>query len=178
MPCTYKNQLQGLLTHEDATKSIKLAEQSTKMAKESIILTAESTKLTAESKKLAEKMKRLAQQTKKLTKRAVKDSSSMKTIAIMTMLFLPGTFFAALFSVPMLKRDSVDIVQRKFWVYWVCTIPTTLFVFAVWWFRIMRHDPVKALRDDDNDDDDEKSEMSTETGEMSTETIPVGPERV
>ncbi|KAF2830362.1 hypothetical protein CC86DRAFT_452807 [Ophiobolus disseminans] len=35
-----------------------------------------------------------------------KDTSSMKTIAIMTMIFLPATFFAALFSVPLLQWDQ------------------------------------------------------------------------
>ena len=125
MPFTYNNQLQGLLTHEDATKSIKLAEQSTKLAEQS-------TNLTAESKKVAEETKKLAEETSKLTEQAVKDSSAMKTTAIMTMLFLPGTFFAALFSLPLLKWDGSDVVQKRFWVYWAFTIPTTLFVFAAW----------------------------------------------
>ncbi|KAH8173346.1 corA-like mg2+ transporter protein [Sarocladium implicatum] len=54
-----------------------------------------------------------------------RDGSSMKTIAIMTMAFLPGTFFAAFFSMPMRKDDA-------FWIYWVCAIPATAMVFVLW----------------------------------------------
>ena len=68
----------------------------------------------------------------KLTGKAVKDSSAMKTIAVMTMLFLPGTFFAAVFSMPVLKWDESDVIQKFFWVYWAVTLPTTLVVLITW----------------------------------------------
>ncbi|CAH0050559.1 unnamed protein product [Clonostachys solani] len=61
-----------------------------------------------------------------------RDSSSMKTVAIMTMAFLPGTFFAALFSMPLLQWDGSRIVQDGFWVYLAWTIPVTLLVFGLW----------------------------------------------
>jgi len=60
------------------------------------------------------------------------DSMSMKTIAIMTMGFLPATFYAALFSVPSLQWDQPSIIGSRFWVYWAFTIPTTMLVFVVW----------------------------------------------
>jgi hypothetical protein len=56
----------------------------------------------------------------------------MKTVAIMTMAFLPGTFFAALFSMPLLQWDGSRIVQDGFWVYLAWTIPVTLLVFGLW----------------------------------------------
>lgn len=57
----------------------------------------------------------------------------MKTISIMTMLFLPGTYFAALFSMPTLQwGDASSIVRGRFWIYWAFTIPTTCCVFLVW----------------------------------------------
>jgi hypothetical protein len=55
-------------------------------------------------------------------KAAKEDSSAMKTIAIMTMAFLPATFFAALFALP----------SPQWWVYWTYTLPTTVLVFAIW----------------------------------------------
>ncbi|KAK3367287.1 hypothetical protein B0T24DRAFT_533967 [Lasiosphaeria ovina] len=61
-----------------------------------------------------------------------RDSSSMKTVAIMTMAFLPATFFAALFAVPSLHWDQSVVVQDTFWVYWAFTLPTTLAVFVIW----------------------------------------------
>ncbi|OTA95386.1 hypothetical protein M434DRAFT_69401 [Hypoxylon sp. CO27-5] len=61
-----------------------------------------------------------------------RDSSSMKTIAIMTMAFLPATFFAALFAVPSLRWEESKVIQSKFWVYWAFTLPTTALIFCIW----------------------------------------------
>ncbi|RYC59575.1 hypothetical protein CHU98_g6629 [Xylaria longipes] len=74
----------------------------------------------------------LAKASKELAEAAKKDSSSMKSIAIMTMLFLPGTYFAALWAVPSLKWGQPDIIQPDFWWYWAFTGPSTLIIFAVW----------------------------------------------
>ncbi|KAI0517820.1 hypothetical protein F5B22DRAFT_101454 [Xylaria bambusicola] len=67
-----------------------------------------------------------------LAESAKRDTASMKTIAVMTMAFLPGTFFAALFSVPSLRWDREFVVTERFWVYWVFTLPVTAFVFLIW----------------------------------------------
>jgi FtsH-binding integral membrane protein len=75
--------------------------------------------------KLADASKQLAQSMKK-------DSSAMKTVAIMTMAFLPATFFAALFAVLSLQWDKPGVVQDKFWIYWAFTLPSTAFVFIAW----------------------------------------------
>ncbi|KAN0115485.1 hypothetical protein V8E51_005029 [Hyaloscypha variabilis] len=75
--------------------------------------------------KLADASKQLAQSMKK-------DNSAMKTVAIMTMAFLPATFFAALFAVPSLQWDKPGVVQDKFWIYWAFTLPSTAFVFIAW----------------------------------------------
>ena len=48
------------------------------------------------------------------------------------MLFLPGTFFAALFALPSLKWDESNVIQEKFWVYWAVTLPATALVFIIW----------------------------------------------
>src|SRR5262245_53492423 len=53
-----------------------------------------------------------------------KDSTAMKTVAVMTMVFLPATFFAALFAVPTLKWDEDTVVQKKFYIYFAFTLPT------------------------------------------------------
>ena len=52
----------------------------------------------------------------------------MKTIAVLTMLFLPATFVAALFSMPCLAWDQPE----KFSLYWACVVPITVVTFAVW----------------------------------------------
>ena len=63
-----------------------------------------------------------------------KDSASMKTIALMTMIFLPGTFFAALFAIPTLDWEAPGVIQGKFWVYWAFTIPSTLIIGFTWYW--------------------------------------------
>ncbi|RYO86805.1 hypothetical protein DL766_000155 [Monosporascus sp. MC13-8B] len=67
---------------------------------------------------------------------STRDSSSMKTVAIMTMAFLPGTFFAALLAIPSFDWGPA---RERFWVYWALTIPTTVLVLIVWGLLINRH---------------------------------------
>jgi FtsH-binding integral membrane protein len=68
------------------------------------------------------------------------DSTSMKTIAMMTMCFLPATFFAALFAVPSLQWDKPTVIGSRFWVYWAVTIPTTILVFVIWFGMMYREE--------------------------------------
>lgn len=56
----------------------------------------------------------------------------MKTIAVMTMAFLPATFFAALFAIPSLDWKSDTVVQSNHWIYWAFTVPATGLVFLIW----------------------------------------------
>lgn len=63
-----------------------------------------------------------------LASAARRDSSAMKSIAVLTMAFLPGTFFAALFSMPSLGWDQ----PRYFPLYWAYTIPFTVLTFIIW----------------------------------------------
>jgi hypothetical protein len=74
----------------------------------------------------------LATASTNLTTEMKKDSAAMKTIAIMTMAFLPSTFFAALFSIPSLKWDEPRVIQDNFWIYWAFALPSTIMVFLVW----------------------------------------------
>lgn len=69
---------------------------------------------------------------------ARKDASAMKTLAVMSMLLLPGTFIAALFAIPSLRWDRADIIGPNFWMFWAMAIPLTVVVFIVWFF--LNHD--------------------------------------
>ncbi|KAA6409105.1 MAG: hypothetical protein FRX48_07449 [Lasallia pustulata] len=70
----------------------------------------------------------------------------MKKIALITVLFLPGTFVATLFYMSMFdwKRSPSpsSITTRPqvslfLWIYWVITVPFTLFVLLAWriWWK-------------------------------------------
>lgn len=76
----------------------------------------------------------------------MRDSTVMKTIAVLTTLFLPGTFVATFFSMTMFNWSNTTgngngssdssgaVVSPYLWVYWVITIVLTLFVMVLWVF--------------------------------------------
>ncbi|KAL3427652.1 hypothetical protein PVAG01_01161 [Phlyctema vagabunda] len=68
----------------------------------------------------------------------LRDSSSMKTIAVLTMVFLPGTFICSFFSMTMFNwnnQPNEPLVSSYIWVYFVAMVPLTLLVLAVWWWK-------------------------------------------
>jgi membrane protein DedA with SNARE-associated domain len=50
----------------------------------------------------------------------------MKTIAALTMVFLPGTFLASVFSMPMLEGAKLSL-------YVAIVVPLTVAVVGCWW---------------------------------------------
>ncbi|KAN0069527.1 hypothetical protein V8E54_012542 [Elaphomyces granulatus] len=68
----------------------------------------------------------------KLTQR---DSVNMRIIAAVTLVFLPGTFTATLFSTSFFNFNAGitdPVMSWWFWLYWVVTVSLTLFVLAAW----------------------------------------------
>ncbi|WZH50255.1 uncharacterized protein QYS62_011499 [Fusarium acuminatum] len=63
---------------------------------------------------------------------SIDQGESMKTIAVVTMVFLPGTFLATLWAVPSLQWDQTPVIKSNFWVYWVFALPFTAFVLVIW----------------------------------------------
>ncbi|KAH9990544.1 hypothetical protein F4779DRAFT_256649 [Xylariaceae sp. FL0662B] len=80
---------------------------------------------------------------------STRDSSSMKALAVITAVFLPGEYIGTLFGVsmfnwetgtagdPAISEDAPDgwphpVVMPSFWIYWAFTIPLTLFIVTVW----------------------------------------------
>ncbi|KAK0734776.1 hypothetical protein B0T26DRAFT_689624 [Lasiosphaeria miniovina] len=64
------------------------------------------------------------------------DNNVMKSIALLTMIFLPATFFSALFSTTFFTfgDDGGWEVSDKLWIYWATIIPATLGVLIIWGF--------------------------------------------
>lgn len=76
-----------------------------------------------------------------------RDAASMKTLAYVTMFFLPGSFISALFSTPLFTWDNVDVTDEstigvgttpQFRLYWAVTVPLTVVTFLLyflwlWW---------------------------------------------
>ena len=73
---------------------------------------------------------------------ARQDSYAMKTIAVLTMFFLPATFISSLLGTNLLALDtSVKgnpelVVSELWWIYLVSAVPLTLFTLLVWWLYL------------------------------------------
>ncbi|KAJ1325184.1 hypothetical protein MN608_09895 [Microdochium nivale] len=80
---------------------------------------------------------------------STRDSSSMKALAVITAIFLPGEYIGTLFGLSMFNwtrgtagdpaesDDSADhlpkvTIMPTFWIYWAFTIPLTLFIVTSW----------------------------------------------
>lgn len=64
------------------------------------------------------------------------DSVAMKTLALVTAIFLPATFIATLFSMSMFdwQADSSSaVLSPEFWIFWVVSVPLSVAVLAAWW---------------------------------------------
>ncbi|KAL2147661.1 hypothetical protein VTI28DRAFT_8115 [Corynascus sepedonium] len=76
------------------------------------------------------------------------DSSQMRYIALVTMVFLPGTFFASIFSMTFFNwsagsdggsggDSSSPIVSSKIWIYFLITAVSTLITLSLFWYFIL-----------------------------------------
>ncbi|KAL6922041.1 hypothetical protein ACHAPO_002803 [Fusarium lateritium] len=68
----------------------------------------------------------------------LRDAASMKTLAFVTMFFLPGSFISALFSTDLFDWDNAEghgigiPATPQFRLYWAITIPLTLVTFILY----------------------------------------------
>lgn len=71
---------------------------------------------------------KIADQAMKTAVASKRDSSAMKSIAVLTMLLLPGTAVASIFSMGSFfsqTGNSRVAVSPDFWLYWAVTLPLT-----------------------------------------------------
>lgn len=96
--------------------------------------------------------RQIATESAKIARDARKDSVSMKIIAGMTMLYLPGTFVCSLFGTNLIALDTSTgtnepafIVSRLWWLYLVFAVPLTIFTMLgfLLWRRFREQNPGK-----------------------------------
>ena len=78
----------------------------------------------------------LTQASYRIAEATLSDAKSMRTIAVLTMVLLPGTAVASLFSMGMFNwsaNDGARIASKWTWIYFVVTIPLTVAILAAWW---------------------------------------------
>lgn len=56
----------------------------------------------------------------------------MKTISIVTLIFLPATAVGTVFSMPFFESEHL-VVSKDFWIYWAFTGPITFLTVATWY---------------------------------------------
>ncbi|RMY75983.1 hypothetical protein D0862_13832 [Hortaea werneckii] len=61
-----------------------------------------------------------------IAREAKADGNSMKVIAALTMVFLPGTFLSSVFGMSVME-------EKRWWLYVALTLPLTVFIIAIWW---------------------------------------------
>ncbi|RMZ03036.1 hypothetical protein D0860_06960 [Hortaea werneckii] len=62
-----------------------------------------------------------------IAREAKADGNSMKVIAALTMVFLPGTFLSSVFGMSVMEEE------KRWWLYVALTLPLTVFIIALWW---------------------------------------------
>ena len=78
----------------------------------------------------------LTQASFRIAEATLSDARSMRTIAIMTIVLLPGTAVASVFSMGMFNWNSEGgdhIASKWLWIYFVVTVPLTVLILGVWW---------------------------------------------
>ncbi|KAH8679216.1 hypothetical protein BGZ61DRAFT_396048 [Ilyonectria robusta] len=81
-----------------------------------------------------------ARATRELAASSQEDSSAMKMLSIVAMVFLPGSFVAALFSTPLFDWDGVSVdsssigigTRPQFALFWAVTVSVTAVTFAAY----------------------------------------------
>ncbi|KAI1456405.1 hypothetical protein F4805DRAFT_458829 [Annulohypoxylon moriforme] len=82
-----------------------------------------------------------------------RDSKHMRTISIVSMVFLPGTFMASIFSMQFFnwvpnKDDTV--VSQYFWIYILATVIATMLTLGTWYYCVVwRHRSHKVASDEE-----------------------------
>ncbi|KAL4980885.1 hypothetical protein BDW66DRAFT_123404 [Aspergillus desertorum] len=85
---------------------------------------------------------RMAQISTRIANTTKNDSYAMRTLALMSVIFLPATFIASFFSMGMFDWQAPKgsrIVTPRLWIYWAITIPLTVVVAAIWLIHYRIH---------------------------------------
>ncbi|KAI0892488.1 hypothetical protein F4806DRAFT_231998 [Annulohypoxylon nitens] len=79
---------------------------------------------------------RLSSLATEISKATQRDGSQMRTIALMTMVFLPGTFVATLFSMTFFdwKLKDEEMISSYIWIYVVSTVILTVATIGTWYY--------------------------------------------
>lgn len=105
-----------------------------------LAIAAATQEIALQSRRDQENSLAIADASKRIAEESRKDSRAMKMIAIVTMIYLPGTFVATAFSMGIFEwsANSSDVVNPRIWVYFLFTGILTIltvggFLGWMWW---------------------------------------------
>ncbi|KAI0967978.1 hypothetical protein F4678DRAFT_474843 [Xylaria arbuscula] len=85
---------------------------------------------------------RVAAQQHRLADAIKRDSTSTKTLTLLSSIFLPGTFVSSIFSMSFFDFNLKNSVSSSLWLYFLLTVPLTIFFVIIWW----RFDQVRSKK--------------------------------
>jgi hypothetical protein len=94
--------------------------------------------------------RKMAKQSQRMAIDMRRDSTSMKTIAIMTMFFLPATSYAAILSMPFFSQAPWMADADRAWLWVTLSIPSTIVAFAIFYLYVRQGD--KEIEKDKDED--------------------------
>ncbi|TEY72969.1 hypothetical protein BOTCAL_0085g00180 [Botryotinia calthae] len=109
----------------------------------------------------------MAKEQRQLAHAAKRDSSTMKTISLLSAIFFPGAYLASVFSMTFFNfqnEPGTPAVSESFWLYWAVTIPCTMIIVGWWYVWEKKRERRYFLEDIDlekGSDDMEKEIMAT-----------------
>jgi Mg2+ and Co2+ transporter CorA len=82
----------------------------------------------------------IAEDGRTLAVESQRDNSSMKTIAVVSLVFLPPTFVASAFAMPLFDWNAATIetiLSQRFWMFWAVSAPLTVIICMIWglWYQ-------------------------------------------
>lgn len=78
----------------------------------------------------------IARETHRIAEATLSESASMKTIAVLTMVFLPGTAVASFFSMGFFNWSGdggSGLTSQWLWIFFVVAVPMSAMVLLIWW---------------------------------------------
>jgi Mg2+ and Co2+ transporter CorA len=87
-------------------------------------------------------MKAIAEDSKAVALESLRKNVTMRTIAVVTMLFLPATFIATLFSASFFNFQARDgpVVSHWIWLYVLVTVIMTVVIQGTWFLNTRKKD--------------------------------------
>ncbi|KAK5055300.1 hypothetical protein LTR84_013050 [Exophiala bonariae] len=106
----------------------------------------------------------IARASHSIAKQTKKDGASMKTLAVVTLVYLPCTTVSSVLAMPLFdwNAEGRSIVNSRIWVFFVFAVPLTVLTLGIWrvWLSYRAREEDKALESEAEDIEVQSSSSS------------------